>query len=67
MLFYDAYFTFCFYFFVALGLFHCLGISYFHWELWQLAFDFVLIAGSLESIRPGLVQGCTLTAPNVVG
>ena len=31
----------------------------------QLAFDFVLIACSLDSIRPGLVQG--LKAPNVVG
>ena len=31
----------------------------------QLAFDFVVIACSLDSIRPGLVQGCK--APNVVG
>ena len=31
----------------------------------QLAVDFVVIACSLDSIRPGLVQGCK--APNVVG
>ena len=31
----------------------------------QLAFDCVVIACSLESIRPGLVQGCK--APNGVG
>ena len=31
----------------------------------QLAFDCVIIACSLESIRPGLVQGCK--APNGVG
>ena len=31
----------------------------------QLVFDFVIIACSLDSIRPGLVQGCK--APNVVG
>ena len=31
----------------------------------QLVFDCVVIACSLESIRPGLVQGCK--APNGVG
>ena len=31
----------------------------------QLAFDCVVFACSLESIRPGLVQGCK--APNGVG
>ena len=31
----------------------------------QLAFDFVVIACSLDTIRPGLIQDCK--APNVVG
>ena len=56
-------------FFVALGLFlfmytaFPLGVLY--PENSQLALDFVLIACNLDSIRPGLVQGCK--APNVVG
>ena len=40
-----------------------LGVLYL--EHWQLAFDFVVIACSLDSIRLGLVQGCK--APNVLG
>ena len=57
------------FFFVALGLFNFmytvfpLGVSY--PEDSQLAFDFVVIACSEDSNRPGLVQGCK--APNVVG
>ena len=33
----------------------------------ELAFDCVLIACSLESIRPGLVQGCNLQGPQWCG
>ena len=33
----------------------------------QLAFECVLIACSLESIRPGLVQGCNLQGPQWCG
>ena len=40
-----------------------LGVLYA--EHLPLAFDFVVIACSLDTIRPGLVQGCK--APNVVG
>ena len=56
-------------FFVAKGLFifvynvFPLGVLY--QEHLQLAFDYVVIACSLKSIRPGLVQGCK--APNGVG
>ena len=41
------------------------NILYFHWEHSQLAFDVFIIACSLDTIRPGLVQGCK--TPNVVG
>ena len=51
------------------------GLRPFHFDVYHisigsvvsgtLAFDFVLIACSLDSIRLGLVQGCK--APNVVG
>ena len=50
-------FTFCVYTVFSLGMLYL--------EHWQLAFDCVIIACSLESIRPGLVQGCK--APNGVG
>ena len=59
----------CFVFFGPVALFHFmytvfpLGVLYL--EHLQLALDFVIIACSLDTIRPGLVQGCK--APNVVG
>ena len=40
-----------------------LGVLYL--EHLQLAFDFFVIACSLDSISPGIVQGCK--APHVVG
>ena len=57
-----------FFFFLFIFSFLCitlfpLGVLY--PEHSQLAFDYVIIACSLESIRPGLVQGCK--APNGVG
>ena len=42
-----------------------LGVLYL--EHSQLAFDCVLIACSLESIRPGLVKGCNLQDPQWCG
>ena len=54
---------------VAQGLFHFCEYHIFIGSVvsrtLQLAFDYVIIACSLESIRPGLVQGCK--APNGVG
>ena len=56
-------------------LFVALGLSLFMYTVFplgvlypensQLALDLVVIACSLDSIRPGLVQGCK--TPNVVG
>ena len=43
----------------------CIQLGVLYPEHLQLAFDCVIIAGSLESIRPGLYQGCK--APNGVG
>ena len=63
-------FFFHYIFCVALCLFHFFMYTVFplgelYPEHSQLAFDFVGIACSLDTSRPGLVQGCK--APNVVG
>ena len=50
-------------FLISLYTIFPLGVLYL--EHLQLVFDFVIIACSLESTRPGLVQGCK--APNFVG
>ena len=54
--------AFLFFLCMPLGKVFPLGVLY--PEHSQLAFDCAVIACSLESIRPGLVQGCK--APNVV-